>query len=172
MRLGYLRASAGSSSAALHTMKVAGCDFVVIDSTQGVHAKLTETLLARLSEMRDGDELVVLRLDHLLPMPALLDVLVKLVQKGVVVESLTDGLSTRDLVVADMFRTLGSYMKTEPGSSRRRGRTPSLTDAEAERARRMIVEEKRPVTEVAAELGVSRATIYRRVPLSRVDELT
>ena len=175
MRLGYLRAGSGGSIAArneLHAMEVAACDFVVIDSAQGLHAKLTETLLARLSEMRAGDELVVLRLDHLLPMPGLVDLLIRLVRKGVVVESLSDGLSTRDLVVADMFRTLGSYMKPEPASARRRGRNPSLSDADAERARRMIVEEKIPVTEVAAILGVSRATIYRRVPLNRVDELT
>ena len=124
-------------------------------------------MASRLSDLATGDELVVLRLSHLMPMPGLLDLLTELVARGIVVQSLQDDLRTTDPGVTATVMLLSRYrvQPTEAGQ-KRRGRSPVLKPQDVERARQLILDEKMPVTQVATLLGVSRATLYRHVPVA------
>ena len=163
MRLGYFRAAGdGASKQELRTLESAGCSQILIDSVTG---NRSQTLALRLQDLSAGDELVVLRLNHLMAMPGLLGLLTDLIGRGIIVMSLQDDIRTSDPGVTATLMSLGKY-NALPGNSqpKRRGRTPVLKAEDIERARQMIQYDKMPVAKVAAVLGVSRATIYRHLP--------
>ena len=173
MRLGYVRVSANTRSAEpeLKLLDEARCDQVLVDSLNSARHHVSPACLARIEALRDGDELVVVQLDHLAPMPELLVLLYKLIERGIGVLSLADNFNTRDERVAEVFSVLSRYSVAGTRPKRSTGRHPALDDVTIERARRMIVDESMSVAEVAQRVGVSRSTIYRNVPLSRVDKV-
>ncbi len=165
MRLGYFRTNGdGASKQELRALEEAGCDKILVDSVVGHRSK---TLASWLDDLATGDELVVLRLGHLMPMPGLLDLLTQLVARGIIVQSLLDDLRTSDPGVTATVMLLSRYrgQPMETGA-RKRGRTPVLSAQDLERARQMIMMERVPVAQVATLLGVSRATLYRHVPVA------
>ena len=174
MRLGYVRVSANTRTAEpeLKLLDEAGCDQVLVDSLNSVRHHVSPACLARIEALDHGDELVVVQLDHLAPMPDLLLLLHKLIERGIGVVSLVDDFNTRDERVAAVFAVLGRYNTAHARPKRATGRHHALDDATTERARRMIVDENMSVAEVAQRLGVSRSTIYRNVPLSRVEKVS
>jgi hypothetical protein len=94
VRLGYFRTNGdGASKQELRALEEAGCDKILVDSVVGHRSK---TLASWLDDLATGDELVVLRLGHLMPMPGLLDLLTQLVARGIIVQSLLDDLRTSD----------------------------------------------------------------------------
>ena len=147
----------------------AGCDQVLVDSLNSARHHVSPACLARMEALGKGDELVVVQLDHLAPMPELLVLLYKLIERGIGVLSLADNFNTKDQRVAEVFSVLGRYNIAASRPKRSTGRHPALDEATTERARRMIVDEGISVAEVAQRIGVSRSTIYRNVPLSRVE---
>lgn len=162
MRLGYFRAGSDSASKQeLRVLEASNCDQILIDSLPAARSGM---MMSRLADLVSGDELVVLRLSHLMPMPGLLDLLTSLVGRGIIVHSLVDDLRTTDPGVTATVMSLGRYA-THPfaGARKRRGRTPVMSAQDIERARQMIMHEHMPVTQVAVALGVSRATLYRHV---------
>jgi DNA invertase Pin-like site-specific DNA recombinase len=165
VRLGYFRTNGdGASKQELRALEEAGCDKILVDSVVGHRSK---TLASWLDDLATGDELVVLRLGHLMPMPGLLDLLTQLVARGIIVQSLLDDLRTSDPGVTATVMLLSRYrgQPMETGA-RKRGRTPVLSAHDLERARQMIMLERVPVAQVATLLGVSRATLYRHVPVA------
>ncbi len=174
MRLGYVRISANTRTAEpeLKMLDEAGCDQVLVDSLNSVRHHVSPACLARIEALGSGDELVVVQLDHLAPMPDLLLLLHKLIQRGIGVVSLADDFNTRDKHVAKVFAVLGRYNVASARPKRAIGRHPALDEATTERARRMIVDENMAVAEVAQRLGVSRSTIYRNVPMSRIEKVS
>ena len=174
MRLGYVRISANTRSAEpeLGLLDKANCDQVLVDSLNSVRHHISPACLVRIEALNKGDELVVIQLDHLAPMPELLVLLYKLTERGIGVRSLVDDFDTRDESVAQVFSVLGRYSAAGARPKRTTGRHPALDEATTERARRMIVEENMSVADVAQRLGVSRSTIYRNVPLSRVEKVS
>ena len=175
MRLGYVHISANTRNAEpeLSMLDSVGCDQVLVDSLNSGRHHISPACLARIEALRRGDELVVVQLDHLAPMPELLVLLYKLTDRGIGVLSLADDFNTKDERVAEVFSVLGRYNKM-PGARPKRttGRHPALDEVTTERARRMILDENMSVAEVAEKIGVSRSTIYRNVPLSRVDKIS
>jgi DNA invertase Pin-like site-specific DNA recombinase len=173
MRLGYVRVSANTRTAEpeLKMLDEAGCDQVLVDSLNSVMHHVSPACLARIEVLNRGDELVVVQLDHLAPMPELLVLLYKLTDRGIGVISLADDFNTKDERVAEVFAVLGRYKMASARPKRTTGRHPALDEATTERARKMIVDENMSVAEVAQRIGVSRSTIYRNVPLSRVDKV-
>ncbi len=173
MRLGYVRVSANTRSAEpeLKMLDEAGCDQVLVNSLNSVRHHVSPACLARIEALGWGDELVVVQLDHLAPMPELLVLLSKLIDRGIGVVSLADHFNTRDESVAAVFAVLGRYNMARARPKRATGRHPALDEVTTERARRMIVDEHMSVAEVAQRIGVSRSTIYRNVPLSRVEQI-
>jgi DNA invertase Pin-like site-specific DNA recombinase len=174
MRLGYVRISANTKNAEpeLSLLDRASCDQVLMDSLNSARHHLSPACLARIETMGAGDELIVVQLDHLAPMPDLLVLLYRLIERGITVISLSDGFSTRDERVAEVFSILGHYSVAGAKPKRTTGRQPSLDEVTIERARQMIVDEHTSVADVAQRLGVSRSTIYRNVPLSRVEKVS
>jgi DNA invertase Pin-like site-specific DNA recombinase len=174
MRLGYVRISANTRNAEpeLKMLDEASCDKVLVDSLNSVRHHISPACLARIEALGRGDELVVVQLDHLAPMPELLVLLYKLTDRGIGVVSLADDFSTKDQRVAEVFSVLGRYKIASARPKRATGRHPALDDVTIERARRMIVDESMSVAEAAQRIGVSRSTIYRNVPLSRVEKVS
>ena len=174
MRLGYVRVSANARSAEpeLKLLEKADCDQVLVDSLNSARHHVSPACLSRIESLGDGDELVVVQLDHLAPMPELLVLLYKLIERGIGVLSLADNFDTRDERVSEVFAVLSRYSVSGTRPKRSTGRHPALDEVTVERARRMIVDEGMSVAEVAQRIGVSRSTIYRNVPLSRVDKVS
>lgn len=173
MRLGYVRISANTRSVEpeLTHLDRASCDQVLMDSLNSVRHHISPACLARIETLSSGDELVVIQLDHLAPMPELLVLLYKLTQRGIAVISLSDNFTTKDERVAEIFSILGRYSVSSARPKRATGRQPALDEGTIERARHMIVDDNMSVADVAQRLGVSRSTIYRNVPMSRVEKV-
>jgi DNA invertase Pin-like site-specific DNA recombinase len=168
MRLGYVRINADTPirGPEIKLFDEASCNQVLADALSGSRHHVSPACLARIEALSEGDELVVLQLDHLAPMPELLSLLYKLTKRGIVVRSLADGFDTGDERTTKVFAVLGRYANAEPQARRSTGRHRALDDVTMERARRMIVDDKISVAEVAKRLNVSRSTIYRNVRLT------
>ena len=69
----------------------------------------TRTAEPELRMLDEADELIVIQLDHLAPMPELLLLLHKLMERGIGVVSLADNFKTTDKQVAAVFAVLGRY---------------------------------------------------------------
>ena len=173
MHLGYIRISANTRSAEpeLKLLDQASCDQVLVDSLNSARHHISPACLARIETLGSGDDLVVVQLDHLAPMPELLVLLYKLIERGIGVRSLADDFNTRDQHVAAVFSVLSRYNITGSRPKRTTGRHPALDEVTTERARRLIVDENMSVAEAAERMGVSRSTIYRNVPLTRVEKV-
>ncbi len=178
--VGYARASTAEQTAALQqdALRAAGCRRIWSDTTSGTRTDRPQ-LAALFDHLRVGDTLVVWRLDRLgRSLPHLIETIGELQARGVGFKSVQEHIDTTTpggRLVFHVFGALASFEReliqerTLAGlaAARERGRfggRPSvLSPAKLRQARRMIGE-KTPVTEVAQVLGVSRATLYRRVP--------
>jgi len=178
--LGYARVSTTVQDAALQldALSAAGCWRTWTDTASG--AKTDRPQLAEvMASLRPGDTLVVWRLDRLgRSLPHLIETIGALEARGVGFKSVQENIDTTTpggRLVFHVFGALASFEReliqerTLAGLAaarergRRGGRPSVLSPAKLRQARRMIGE-KTPVTEVAQVLGVSRATLYRRVP--------
>ena len=171
MRVGYVRcAEPRSIGEATRRLDDAGCVRTLIDTGDTAASRaMSEPLKVLISTLNPGDQLMVLRLDHLAPMPGLVAVLAELVDGGILVESLDDRFSTEAAGVRAGLMALGRYMTmpASPGESKARGRHRVLNEKALERARDMIEEQGMSVVDVAAAMSVSRATIYRHLGSER-----
>ena len=164
--LGYARVSTAEQTAVLQedALRAAGCSRIWSDTASGTRA---------------GDTLVVWRLDRLgRSLPHLIETIGELQARGVGFKSVQEHIDTTTpggRLVFHVFGALASFEReliqerTLAGLAAARergrlgGRPTALSPAKLRQARKMIGE-KTPVTEVAQVLGVSRATLYRRVP--------
>ena len=117
------------------------------------------------------------RLDRLgRSLPDLIEIIGDLEARGVGFKSVQENIDTTTpggRLVFHVFSSLAQFElvreRTLAGLAAARergrlgGRPTALTPAKLKQARKMI-REKTPLTEVAQVLGVSRATLYRRVP--------
>lgn len=168
MRLGYVRINADTPvrGPEIKLFDEASCDQVLADALTGSLRHVSPACLARIEALGEGDELVVLQLDQLSPMPGLLTLLYDLTKRGIVVRSLADHFDTGDERTAEVFSVLGRYSNAEPHATRPTGRHRALDEATREQARRLIVDDHITVAEVAQRFGVSRSTIYRNVRMA------
>jgi len=178
--LGYARVSTAEQTAVLQedALRAAGCQRIWSDTASGTRTDRPQ-LAAVFDQLRAGDTLVVWRLDRLgRSLPHLIETIGALEARGVGFKSVQENIDTTTpggRLVFHFFGALASFEReliqerTLAGlaAARERGRLGGrptvLSPAKLKQARRMIGE-KTPVTEVAQVLGVSRATLYRRVP--------
>jgi len=178
--LGYARVSTAEQTAALQqdALRAAGCQRIWSDTASGSRTDRPQ-LSAVFDQLRAGDTLVVWRLDRLgRSLPHLIETIGELQGRGVGFKSVQEHIDTTTpggRLVFHVFGALASFEReliqerTLAGlaAARERGRLGGrptvLSPAKLRQARKMIGE-KTPVTEVAQVLGVSRATLYRRVP--------
>jgi DNA invertase Pin-like site-specific DNA recombinase len=185
--LGYARVSTSQQELALQhdALAAAGCVRVFSDTASGALDDRPE--LARvLDHLREGDALVVWRLDRLgRSLRHLVDTISGLAERGVGFRSLQESIDTTTpggRLVFHVFAALAEFERdlirerTHAGLAAarargRRGGRPSVMTAEKVAvARQMYASGEHTVAAIAAVLGVSRASIYRHLGAGREPE--
>jgi DNA invertase Pin-like site-specific DNA recombinase len=176
--LGYARVSTLEQNVALQhdALWAAGCWRVFTDHVSG--AKEDRPELGRvLEQLRDGDTLVVWRLDRLgRSLRHLIDTVTELAERGVGFRSTTESIDTTTSGGRLVFHVFGALAQFERELARERtlaglkaarargrmgGRPALMTAAKTTAARRMYEQQELTVEQIARALGVSRSTIYR-----------
>lgn len=174
---GYARVSTAGQDPALQddALRSAGCARVWTDVASGARHDRPE-LDKVLDQLLPGDTLIVWRLDRLgRSLRHLVDTVTALGERGIGFRSLTESIDTTTpggRLVFHVFAALAEFerdlirdrtlagLEAARSRGRRGGRPASMTPAKVRQAERMYAD-KTPVTEIAAVLGVGRATIYR-----------
>jgi len=180
MLVGYARVSTSDQSLDLQTdaLTAAGCERIYTDEASGA-APDRPGLAQALEVVRDGDTLVVWRLDR---MGRTLSHLVKTVDdlaaRGVAFRSLTEGMDTTGSMGRLLLHVVGAFAqferdvireRTRAGieSARARGKMggpkPKMSPAKVELASRMMSDPKTSIAQVCEAVGVSDSTLYRYV---------
>lgn len=178
--LGYARVSTIQQELALQhdALAAAGCARIVSDTASGALGERPE-LARALDHLREGDTLVVWRLDRLgRSLRHLVDTVCGLAERGVGFRSLQESIDTTTpggRLVFHVFAALAEFERdlirerTRAGLAAarargRRGGRPSVMTADKRAvAREMYASGEHTVAAIAAVLGVSRASIYRHL---------
>ncbi len=184
MRIGYGRVSTRDQNpeAQEDALTAANCDQIFVDKLSGKLASRPELDKALLTA-RDGDQLVITKLDRLgRSLKNLIELSEKLQAQGVALVVLDQGIDTSTPVGRMFFHILGAIAefehslmveRTKEGleAARARGRTGGrkavLKPRQVALAQEMYDElgedgkRKHTVQDIADELGVARTTIYR-----------
>ena len=179
MDYGYARVSSTDQSVDLQieALKAAGCSVVRSEKVSGTSLEGRAELATLLDFIREGDTLVVVRLDRLARSVAdLLGIVKRLREKGAALKTL-DGMSFDDSAVGTVIMTvLAAFAQFETSLRRERqmagiaaakakgvyrGR-PHTIDATAVQA---LKGEGHGPAEIARRLKISRASVYRLSPV-------
>ena len=181
-RIGYARVSTDDQNLDLQhdALRKAGIadDRLYSDTASGKDADRKE-LLACLKALREGDTLVVWRLDRLgRSLPDLVQIVAELEQRGVGFESLTEKIETDSAagrLVFHVFAALSEFERnlirerTQAGLAAARargragGRKPKLDDQQVREIKALLRDPNIQVADVARRYGVSRTTLYKHV---------
>lgn len=179
LRIGYARVSIRDQSLDLQrdVLRAAGCERIFEDTVSGFGVKRPGFTQA-LDQLREGDTLVVWRLDRLgRSVKDLLDFFGGLNDQGIGFISLTESIDTTTVHGPSLFKLMASLaqMDRELMNERMKRRLQARAQGRTG-GRKRIMEETRirlaakllsqgvPAKEVAASLGVSEPTLYRWVP--------
>jgi DNA invertase Pin-like site-specific DNA recombinase len=182
--VGYARCSTLDQRLDLQidALEQAGCARIFQETASGTRTDRPE-LLAALDYLREGDTLVVWRLDRLgRSLPHLLQTVADLEARGVGFQSCHESIDTTTAtgrLVLAVFGALADFEKsliverTRAGLAAARargakpGRKPVLTEAQIKTVRSLHASGEHTVAEIAGIVGgVSRATIYRALSAS------
>ena len=185
MLVGYARVSTAEQSLALQrdALTAAGCGRVYTDVASGA-VDDRDGLAEALDYVRDGDTLVVWRLDRLgRSLKQLIERITVLEARGVGFRSLTEAMDTTTSGGRLIFHVFGALAEFERAVIRERrlaalaaarargrlgGRPRTLSPARVEMARALLADPARPIADVCQALHVSRSTLYRHVPTHTV----
>jgi DNA invertase Pin-like site-specific DNA recombinase len=174
--IGYARVSTAEQDTALQTdaLRNAGCERAFEDTASGAKAD-RPGLADALAYLRDGDVLVVWRLDRLgRSLPHLIETVGKLEARGVGFRSLTENIDTTTpggRLIFHVFGALGQFERdlirerTKAGLTaaaargRKGGRKPVVTADKLQRARELVANGLN-VREAAARLKVGKTALY------------
>lgn len=177
-RFGYARVSTAGQTADLQrdALEKAECDRLFVDTASGAKAHRTE-LDHMIELLREGDVVVVWRLDRLgRSVQNLVELMNRFQRMGVGFVSLNEAIDTTTpggILVFNIFAALAQFERdlirerTNAGleAARARGRNggrPSKLDAKQIVEIRRLYESKTvTVNQIAAMMGVGRATVYR-----------
>jgi len=180
MLIGYARVSTRDQNFDLQidALTKAGCKKLFSEKTSGSRAERPEFARA-LEALRDGDTLVVWKLDRLgRSVTNLVDLVGKLQKLGVQFMSLTDAIDTATPSGRFFFHVMASLAqmereltveRTRAGLETARklgrigGRKRRMTDTKIESARKLLANGM-PPRDVALTLDVSIPTLYRWIP--------
>jgi DNA invertase Pin-like site-specific DNA recombinase len=176
--VGYARVSSNQQELSLQSdaLTAAGCERIFQEKESGIQRDRPQ-LAAALEYMRNGDTLVVWRLDRLArSVKQLIETVEILERRGVelrcLAQPMIDTATPGGKLVFNIFSALAEFEvalirdRTNAGlaAARARGRTggrpPKLTEADKKKAHALISSGAYSMLEVARELGVSRATLY------------
>ena len=182
MLIGYARVSTQDQNLDLQVDALikAGCQKIFDDKISGSRSERSG-LAKALEMLRDGDTLVVWKLDRLgRSVKNLVDLVGELQNQGIQFKSLTDAIDTSTpsgrfffhvmASLAEMEREL-TVERTRAGLEvarqlgRKGGRSRKMTDSKIESAKKLLANGV-PPRDVAKNLGVSVPTLYRWIPAS------
>jgi DNA invertase Pin-like site-specific DNA recombinase len=182
VRIGYARVSTQDQrlDAQHEALRASGCD-KVFDDTMSGRVSDRPGLQRVMDTLREGDTLVVWKLDRLgRSVKQLVDLVSHIEEVGINFVSLTDSIDTSTPAGRFVFRVMASLAemereltveRTRAGleTARLRGRVGGrrrlMTDSKVEAARQLLGNGV-PAQEVASNLSVSVATLYRWLPAS------
>lgn len=180
MKIGYARVSTQDQEAHLQTDALidSGCERIFEEKASGAQRDRPE-LHRAIEYLRHGDVLVVWKLDRLArSLRQLIETVEDLAERGIGFISLTEGIDTTSpggKLVFHIFGALAEFERemirerTQAGlkaarvRGRKLGRPVALTDAQIKMARSMRASGAHSMPEIAKQLGVSRATLYRKL---------
>jgi DNA invertase Pin-like site-specific DNA recombinase len=180
MLIGYARISTLDQTLDLQidALKKAGCEQIFTDRVSGSKAE-RKGLTEALSHLREGDTLVVWRLDRLgRSLRHLIDTVTEINARGVGFKSLQENIDTTTSggkLVFHIFGALAEFEReiirerTQAGltSARSRGkaggRPKALTPKEVQMLRNMAADKSLTVLDICKTLGIGRTTFYRYV---------
>ena len=184
MQIGYARVSTDDQKLELQrdALRSVGCDKILDEKVSGSGAQLA----ARdelLRYVRRGDVVVVWRLDRLgRSLRDLIDVVTGLAGRGIGLRSLREAIDTSSPAGRLTFHIFGALAEFEAAivrertcagldAARRRGahlgRPPSLSPEQVEMARTLMNSPGLSARQIAKQLGVHRATLYRSLERER-----
>jgi DNA invertase Pin-like site-specific DNA recombinase len=184
MLVGYARVSTQDQKPELQldALKAAGCEKLFVEKASGAQRDRPE-LKAALDYMRNGDTLVVWKLDRLArSMKQLIETVEHLEGQRIGFRSLTEAIDTTTAggkLVFHIFGALAEFERTiirertragldaARARGRKGGRPSKLKEDDLKAARAMLADKSITVEEVAKRLGVSLATLYRHLPAPR-----
>jgi DNA invertase Pin-like site-specific DNA recombinase len=176
MLIGYARTSTAEQAAGLEAqerdLKATGCERLFTEQVSSVAKR--DQLAAALDFVRDGDKLIVTRLDRLARgMGDLLGIAERLRAKGVALQVLDPAMDTSTATGELIFHVIGAIASFErrlmlerqregiakaKADGRYKGRKPTVRN-QAETIRAMLAEGKR-LTAIAQKLKVARSSVY------------
>ncbi|AIC12345.1 recombinase family protein [Xylella fastidiosa subsp. morus] len=180
MLIGYARVSTQDQNLELQceALAKAGCKKVFEDKVSGTRVE-RPGLAKTLEMLRDGDTLVVWKLDRLgRSVKQLVDLVGELHKQGVQFRSLTDSIDTGTPSGRFFFHVMASLAEMErelivertraglevaKQLGRKGGRKRKMTDSKIESAKKLLASGVTP-KDVAKNLGVSIPTLYRWLP--------
>lgn len=179
MKVGYARTSTIDQVAGLEAQQrelaEAGCEKVFVEQVSSVDVRAREQLAEALEFIRDGDIIVVTKLDRLARSVAhLLEVMANVETKGASLRILDMSIDTGTPNGRLMLNILGSVAQFEreimlerqregiakaKAGGKYKGRAPTAM-AKADEVKRMSAEGI-GATEIARTVGIGRASVYR-----------
>lgn len=188
MKIGYARVSTQDQDLALQidALTKEGCEKIFQEKASGAQRDRPE-LKAALSYMREGDILIVWKLDRLArSMKQLIETVEDFESRGIGLKSLQDPIDTSSAsgkLVFHIFAALAEFERgvirdrTNAGlkSARERGRIGGrprlLSNRDLQAAKALLRNPAITVAEVAKRLGVSISTLYNHLPAARAESL-
>ncbi len=176
MIIGYARVSTQGQNPQLQrdALEEAGCEQVFEERVTGTKRERPE-LQACLRTLRDGDTLVVWKLDRLArSLKDPVELIHELNERGVAFLSLTEAIDTTSAGGKLVFHIFGALAEFEHSLIRERtlaglaaarargrkgGRRPTLSAADVRKAAAMLADPEITKTDVAKHFGVSRVTL-------------
>lgn len=173
---GYARVSTTEQDLTIQreALKAAGCEIIREEKISGTSRQGREELETLLQFLREGDALVVTRLDRLArSMDDLSSIAREMQEKGVTLKATEQPVDTSSAAGKAFFQMLGVFAEFETNLRRERqmegiakakaegvykGRKPSI---DVEEVKRLRDQEGIGATEIARMLGIARTSVYR-----------
>ena len=180
MRIGYARISTDDQTLDMQrdALKRAKCREVYEEQATGKNINRPQ-LENCLKSMREGDTLVVWRLDRLgRNLADLVRLIAELEQRKIHFVSMTEKIETGSpagRLIFHVFAALAEFernlirertvagLKAARARGRNGGRPPKLSPKELKTIRALLKTADIPVAEIAARFGIARSTLYRTV---------
>lgn len=182
--IGYARVSTSDQNPDLQTdaLKAIGCSRIFVEAASGADNQRSE-LAAALDYLRTGDTLVVWKLDRLArSISKLISTIERLNDTGCGFRSLTEAIDTTTPTGKLVFHLFGALTEFErsiirertmaglaaaKARGRRGGRPRVLSNQSIGAAKALIKDGSMTIAEIAMQLGVSDATLYKYIPHPR-----
>ena len=180
MKIGYARVSTGEQSldAQIDALEDAGCERIYTDKLSGTTAE-RPGLADALGHLREGDQLVVWKLDRLgRSLKDLIEKIGDIEEQGAHFESLQENIDTATASGRLIFHIFGALAEFEADITRQRtmaglraarargrtgGRPPALSKEDVKLAAEMMANPDYSTRAICERFDISRPTLYRYV---------